>query len=118
MCMMVQHISDDEMIIENLLDSVTKANIALEGFQLLSLLKPCGHTGFMELHTKTGKKKEGQMGLQDFFAVKKIRGRSKLTKTKGMMFFYLCCMQPDHVVFPEFTEKLLALPSNAGLRQS
>ena len=102
---------DKSLEVKKLFGTNARANRALKDFVITSLVAPTGQSEYCKVPVKTGKTNEGEMGLIELFAKLGISGRTMRAKTKGLMFFFLVCSQPDNVVFPPFK------PQEAGCKK-
>ena len=102
------HIKDRWQIInkdcnvQELFGTNARANQALDGLALQVLLPLTGETEYNRVNAKTTCKVAPNLGLWEIFSMNKIHGRTSRARSKGLMFFYLMCCNPDAVVFPEF----------------
>ena len=88
--------------VDSLFSNTAKANKALDGICLKTLLPLTGETEFAKVHSKTTHSKAPELGLWEIFSAFKIEGRTARARSKGLMFFYLMTIFPRDVEFPEF----------------
>ena len=91
---------DTKMRVQELFGTVPRAAIALKGVKILSLSEFTGESSYNRVPVRTGSKV--RPGLIELFASEKIKGRTTRARTKGLMFFFLACREPNQVRFPSF----------------
>ena len=98
---------DEKMRIGELFKSVSRAATALNGFRLKSL------SGFKEYSKIKVKQHGDQPGLLQHLKTLGVKGHTTRLKSKGTMFFFLCCVNPENVEFPPFSEGSQTIPQSA-----
>ena len=88
--------------VKELFGTNARANQALDGFALQVLLPLTGETEYNKVNAKSTCKVAPNLGLWEIFSLNKISGRTSRARSKGLMFFYLMCVNPGAVIFPEF----------------
>lgn len=93
---------DPDMRVEQLFSTGHRATTTLEGVKIKCLQEHTGQTEYKLVPVKTGKKVAPHLGLVELFAKLGIKGRTVRAQTKGLMFFFLACADPDSVMWPDF----------------